>query len=541
MTVTSMSVDDVNRLIERLERAASLDQPLDRSDVSRLLEITKAYFHLQERLEAGDLTIHRLRKLLGMVSASEKRRDLMRQRGMAPTLGETASSMQEMETESDELVPHGRRGVQDFEDAAVEHHILSSFARGDFCTECHSGRFYKYEPAQFVRISGYAPLQATVHVIEQLRCNGCGRVVRANLPDHVVADGASGQRFGYSAMALIALLRYAAGMPLFRQQELQKMLKVPIAASTLWDQCESVGNALAPIYKALKKEAAAAHVFYADDTGNKIISQQPELRKRRGTEIEVERTGVHTSGIVAELANGREVVLFKTGINHAGEFMDEILSARSIDADEYVYMSDGLSANATTIRNGVVARCNVHARRQFADIVLQYPEQCRRVIDCYEQVYAVEAEAVKKALSPAERLSLHQKRSLPLMEDMFDWAADLLETRQAEPNSSLGKALRYLGRHRQQLLVFTERAGAPLDNNRQEEKLKRVVLHRKNSLFFKEPIGAEIADIIMSVCATASSTGINVHQYLIHLLQNASAVRRDPLAFLPWTVSRSFS
>ena len=39
------------------------------------------------------------------------------------------------------------------------------------------------------------------------------------------------------------------------------------------------------------------------------------------------------------------------------------------------------------------------------------------------------------------------------------------EQRQVEPNSGLGKALRYLIGHWDELTLFLRKAGAPLDNN----------------------------------------------------------------------------
>ncbi|PIE42911.1 MAG: hypothetical protein CSA50_07745 [Gammaproteobacteria bacterium] len=37
------------------------------------------------------------------------------------------------------------------------------------------------------------------------------------------------------------------------------------------------------------------------------------------------RTGVYSSGLIAELENGQKIILYQTNIGHAGEWMDEIL------------------------------------------------------------------------------------------------------------------------------------------------------------------------------------------------------------------------
>lgn len=54
-----------------------------------------------------------------------------------------------------------------------------------------------------------------------------------------------------------------------------------------------------------------------------------------------------------------------------------------------------------------------------------------------------------------------------------------------EPNSGLGQAISYLLNHWQKLTLFLEKPGVPLDNNVVERALKKAILHRKNSLFYK--------------------------------------------------------
>jgi transposase len=61
-----------------------------------------------------------------------------------------------------------------------------------------------------------------------------------------------------------------------------------------------------------------------------------------------------------------------------------------------------------------------------------------------------------------------------------------------EPNSGLGEAIRYCLKHWTRLTLFLQQAGAPLDSNIVERALKKAILHRKNSLFYKTEKGAEV-------------------------------------------------
>jgi len=49
----------------------------------------------------------------------------------------------------------------------------------------------------------------------------------------------------------------------------------------------------------------------------------------------------------------------------------------------------------------------------------------------------------------------------------------------------MGKAIVYMLKHWEPLTLFLRVPGAPLDNNVCEQVLKRAILHRKNSLFFR--------------------------------------------------------
>jgi hypothetical protein len=53
------------------------------------------------------------------------------------------------------------------------------------------------------------------------------------------------------------------------------------------------------------------------------------------------------------------------------------------------------------------------------------------------------------------------------------------------------------------LTAFVTVPGAPLDNNLCERALKKAILHRKNSLFYKTENGARVGDIFMSLIRTA--------------------------------------
>ncbi len=120
------------------------------------------------------------------------------------------------------------------------------------------------------------------------------------------------------------------------------------------------------------------------------------------------------------------------------------------------------------------------------------------------------------------------------MDELKAWMEQQLEDRCVEPNSRLGGAFAYLLKRWDALTRFLEVPGAPLDNNVAERALKMIQRVRKNSLFYKTEHGAYVGDVLTSLIETTRLAGENPLEYLSALMENRSAVFRDPAAWLPW-------
>ena len=98
----------------------------------------------------------------------------------------------------------------------------------------------------------------------------------------------------------------------------------------------------------------------------------------------------------------------------------------------------------------------------------------------------------------------------------------------------MGAALHYLLKHWDKLTLFLRVAGAPLDNNLCERALKKAILHRKNSYFYKTAKGARTGDIYMSLIHTCELNQANPFDYLTELLRHADEVAAHPKRWMPW-------
>jgi transposase len=419
---------------------------------------------------------------------------------------------------------HGRNGAEAFGGAQkvdIKHQKLT---HGDRCPECDKGNVYgQKEPKVLVRIIGQAPLAATVYSLERLRCGACGQVFTAQEPEGVGTD-----KYDETAAAMIAQLKYGAGTPFNRLEQLESQLGIPLPAATQWEIVEEAAQVIKPARDELIRQSAQGTVVHNDDTSMRVL-----MLKRDPSD---DRTGVFTSGIVS-VDQGRKIALYFTGSRHAGENLAEVLKRRSAELPSPIQMCDALSRNVPKLPAGVeilLANCLAHGRRQFVDVAENFPNECRYVLELLGQVYGNDAEARERGLTPEERLRLHQERSRPVMDKLHAWLEAQLAERRTEPNSGLGQAIGYLLRHWKPLTLFLRQSGAPLDNNIVERSLKRAVLHRKNALFYRTLNGAQVGDLFMSLIHTCQLCGANSFDYLIELQRHAQELAACPAQWMPW-------
>ena len=231
---------------------------------------------------------------------------------------------------------------------------------------------------------------------------------------------------------------------------------------------------------------------------------------------------------------GRQITLFFTGSQHAGENLADLLRRRAAELPPPIQMCDGLSRNHPPEFATIISNCLTHARRYFVKVHDQFPDSCRRVVDWLAEIYRVDGEARRLQLTPAERLALHQRESQPVMDQLNAWLTQQFAERLVEPNSGLGEAITFMQRHWDKLTLFLRQAGAPLDNNTCERALKTAILHRKNAYFYKSDVGARVGDIHMTLIYTCRQCGASPMDYLAELQKNATEVALHPDRWLPW-------
>jgi transposase len=529
-----LNLDQVDALLKRVESGSLKD-----SDYEIIKAMAETIHLLSQAVDEKATSIRRLLRML-FGASTEKLENVIKNKdknesGSAWPNASGQNPADKKNKLDQQPKGHGRNAASDYTGAnqiKVSHETLKP---GDDCPACLKGKVYDMSvPAVIVRITGKAPLHATVYQMQKLRCNLCGEIFKADTP-----AGVGEEKYDEASGAMIALLKYGSGMPFNRLEHLQGSLGVPLPASTQWEIVEQVADRIYPVYEELKRQAAQGDIIYNDDTTMKILALM-QNNDNIDDQDQSERKGIFTTGILSTI-NDQKIALFFTGRKHAGENMGDLLEQRKSDHDPPIQMCDALSRNAPKEFKTLLANCLAHGRRRFVEVAWNFPEQCRYVLETLKKVYKNDKIAKDQNMTAEQRLRFHQSNSGPFMEDLESWLNEQLDQNKAEPNSGLGQAISYMLNHWQSLTLFLRVPNAPLDNNLCERALKKAILHRKNALFYKTEHGAYIGDLFMSLIHTCNLAAINPFDYLVALQKHSSELFKHAEKWLPWNYKASAS
>jgi len=527
INISEISVDRLTSIIERAKIA-----PIANEDFSILKLAITTLSILTEEIRAKNASIFRLKKLL-FGASTEKTREVLKEKKSDKVCGADESSKT---TNTKKRIGHGRNGVQAYQGAKKIQITHKELKRGDCCPDCGKGKVYEQQqPVSLIRVAGMAPINAEIYECEQLRCNCCGTVFTAKAP-----EGVGAKKYDESVSAMIGILKYSCGVPFNRLEKLQAGFGIPLPAGTQWDLIEKSVEQIEPAYKELMQQSAQAEVLHNDDTTMKILGYDVEVLSENRKE-ERKRTGCFTTGIIAKIKEGIRTALFYTGHKHAGENLAELLEKREKKLSSPIQMCDALSRNVMGELKTILANCMAHARRRFVDVVESFPEECKVVLEALKEVYRNDEIAREEKMTSEERLRLHQEKSAPVMKRLEEWLRKQFDEKKVEPNSTLGDAIRYMLKHWMELTLFLREPSAPLDNNICERALKKAILNRKNSYFYKTENGARVGDMYMSLIYTAELNGENSFEYLVALQRHSDEVRKNSAEWMPWNYRKTLA
>ena len=427
------------------------------------------------------------------------------------------------EPENKDKIPgHGRLPYTAYADCEeVVKLSISGLKAGDFCPEQCGGRLSQYSPGNIIRVKGQNFSRVLHYEVEKLRCNLCNLLIVADIPAEV-----GNEKYDAAFKAIMVLQKYYVGVPFYRQENFQALLKMPLSDATQWGLVEDVAGCCMGIFAVLKSLAANGHLLHNDDTHLKILEHIKAIKNEVA-----ERVGMFTTGIFAQYEE-HVIALFLNGTRHSGENLEELLKLREEDKPELIQMCDGSSQNIPRTFKTIVCNCLSHGFRKFEDLYDYYPAECVEVMKYISDIYDIDEKTVE--MSAQERLEYHQQHSQPIVDALFSYMEHLKEARLVEPNGELCGAINYMLKRKDKITRFLEVAGAPLDNNILERALKLPIRLRKASLFYRTNRSAEIGGMLTSLIYTCQLARKNPQHYFVALQAHHVAVSKAPSQWLPW-------
>ncbi len=415
----------------------------------------------------------------------------------------------------------GKYGFDDYSSASITIHDVEGVSAGDICPCCELGKYYPGEDRKQLEFTGGPILTPKRHIKKTLRCNRCGHEV-FNLKKII-----KWQPQARSALVIHKIY----GTPWYRMARIQKLCGIPVGISTLYEQVKVVWEEVGQcIVSELYKLGIESPLFCTDDTGMKILS----VLKANELLPESDQRACHTTAICT-LSGDFKIILYITANQYCRENWVPLLEKRK-SKNKAVMMTDASNQSLPKgdDSNKVISAVCLggHGRRKFKDLEHYYPEECNYFLELISKLY--ENEARFKDEEPRQRLKSHQKQSGPIIGSIFAMIKKLFDEKLVEPNSDLGKAMKYWLNHKKGLTAFLRVAGVPLDNNWAENALRIMAVYRNGSLFFKTIQSALIMSDLFSLVVTCESNGINAFAYLNWLQINWKQVQAEPHRFLPW-------
>ncbi len=362
------------------------------------------------------------------------------------------------------------------------------------------------ESAQLMfRRGGFAVLVKRVAKYEVIEA-GAATVITAVPPVTLFPRGL----LHTSTVAHLIVTKFGQGVPHYRQERDVADQGVPLDRGTMGRYVEDAGNTLgATIVHAMWRDAIAnAQVISTDATGALV---QPT--KASDGRAQACKKGHFFTAVV-----DADAILFVYAERHTSAFVKQCFGdfRGYLQADaSSVYDVLERGRPADTDEGVRLVGCFAHLRRYlFEAAICRYRVGLQGLLRI-RAIYA--ADQAGQHLPPAERTAFRAQHVRPLVEEFFTWAR---AARDATPGRNLAtKALGYALNQEVELLRVLEDGNLPLDNTRAERALRKVVVGRKNWMFYGSDTHADAAAAIFSLIASCRLHALDPYLYFEEVLR----------------------
>jgi len=303
--------------------------------------------------------------------------------------------------------------------------------------------------------------------------------------------------------AHVAVSHFVDHLPYYRIEQMNARSKVHTPRSTLAGWGGKTGAQLMPLFEAQRAFVLGSRILHADETPVPLLD--PGAGKTQRAYMWTYARGAFDPlpGVAYDFCLGR-------GGKYPLEFLTGWCGTLVVDA----YAGyDGVVA----LPGRTAAYCFAHARRAFDEIIKTSTAASPIAAEAVQRIawlYRIEADV--RTLSSEERLRIRQERSRPLWDELHLWLQ--LQRGRVPDGSAIAKAIDYSLNRWTGLGQFLLDGEVPLDNNHCENRIRPVVLGKKNWLFIGSQLAGERAAVVMSLLQSAKLNGHEPWAYLKDVL-----------------------
>jgi transposase len=338
-----------------------------------------------------------------------------------------------------------------------------------------------------------------------------------------------------SVVAHLLVQKFALGVPFNRLEQHLADQGLELDRSIMCRYADEAGGALgATIVHAMWQHAlSSAFVISTDATSGMIQPEKGQDNLRQAC-----KKG-HFFTAVADC----DYVLFAYTEKHTQEFVKKLFGGfkgylQSDASNVYDILERGPPGDIDTDDAVKLVGCWAHCRRYFFEAAI-----CRHPVGLQglmriRAIYAID-DSLRK-LPPVKRKTLRDEHVRPLVDGLFEWAKQARG--EAHGRNLATKALGYARNQESELRRVLADPRLPLDNTRSERSLRKIVVGRKNWMFYGSDSHAESAAAIFTIVATCRLHSLDPQQYLDEVLRVLPSWPRErylELAPNNWTATRA--
>jgi transposase len=335
---------------------------------------------------------------------------------------------------------------------------------------------------------------------EKRACKTCEEqgVAMAPLPVRIIAKSLVSDRIIIDTI----VGKYADHTPLFRQSVIfLRDAGIDISRATMCGWVMTVGEMLAPVVGAMRRELLAGSYIQADETTVDV-----QMHDRRGKNHQAYLWQYGTPG-------GATIFDFQMGRGREGP-------AHFLDKFEGILQTDGYVSYVRGVGGPkmVHAACWSHARWGFVDAIKlnKLDGASIGIVELMDKLFAIDTRARNEKMDHTERHALRQQEAPPLLDKIH--AQILALSMNVLPKSAAGEACTYTVKLWKKLTCFLEYPELELSNNLAENSMRGVALGRKNWIHIgSQQAGPRVA-AILSVVESCRRFMIPVRDYLSEIL-----------------------